>query len=194
MSERIRSFFAVELTEGLRDSLGGIRDRLASDRYDVRWVNTGNLHLTLRFLGEVTQEEIQRLTRAAQGAAAQLAPFEVTVGGLGTFPSRGSPRVIWVGFTPAAPLTELERVLTRELEQVPWPPPDKPFRPHLTLGRVKSGRGRENLRGALADHRDAVAGCLRVERFALVRSDLRPAGPLYTTLGQFALSRAETAT
>jgi 2'-5' RNA ligase len=184
-SERIRSFLAIELTEGLRDSLEALRKKVDSPAFDVRWVRPENVHLTLRFFGEVSQEELARISQAALHAAEQAEPFPMVLAGLGAFPARGSARVVWVGVKDPEPLLSLENRLSQGLERANWPPPDKPFRPHLTLGRLKSQRGQGTLRKVLEENREVAVGQMRVEHLTLIQSELRPAGPIYTTLDRF---------
>jgi len=184
-TEKIRSFLAIELTENLRDSLEALIIKMDSPAFDVRWVRPENVHLTLRFLGEVTGEELLRVSSAAQRTAEQAEPFQMVLFGLGAFPTRGSPRVVWVGVQDPVPVVALERNLSDELERSGWPPPDKPFRAHLTVGRVKSPRGKDRLRRLLEENGEASVGQVRVEHMALIKSELRPAGPIYNTLNRF---------
>ncbi len=185
MSNRIRAFLAVELDEEVRRALEEIQKGLDSRTLDVRWVRPGNLHLTLRFLGEVPEDEIPGIREAAGKTAAETSPFRMTLQGLGAFPSGGRPRVVWIGVREPAPLLEMERRLSRELGLAGLPPPDKPFRPHLTLGRVKDRRGTGRLVDRMRANRDVAAGSVDVTSLALIRSDLRPRGPIYTVLDRF---------
>jgi len=182
-----RSFFAVELSRELKEALGTLRDRLDSPRYDVRWVRPGNLHLTLRFLGDMSDQDLETASRAASRAAAQGSPFSLVFRGLGAFPSPGSARIVWVGIEDCPLLVQLESRLSQQLRQAGFPPPDKPFKAHLTLGRVKSPQGREDLRHELERHRDLLLGRQEVPGFSLIKSDLRPSGPVYSALNRFTL-------
>jgi 2'-5' RNA ligase len=189
MPDKIRSFLAIELTEGLRRSLAALQRRIDSPEIDVRWVRPENIHLTLRFLGEVSEEELERISRTARNAAEKAVPFRVVLGGLGAFPTARSPRVVWVGVEDPEPLVSFENELTRELARIDWPPPDKAFRPHLTLARVKSSRGKGRLTRLLEGNRSATVGEIQVEHLALIKSELRPTGPIYTALDRFRFSQ-----
>ena len=186
----IRSFFAVELSNELKQAVDALQRMLDSPRYNVRWVQPGNVHLTLRFLGEITEEELEAASGAAARAAAKGAPFRISLRGLGAFPSPGSPRIVWAGIEQCDPLRQLEGDLTRELREARFPPPDKPFSPHLTLGRVKRPPGKEDLRRQLQRHQELVLGQQEVQEFSLIRSDLRSAGPVYEALTRFTLGSA----
>jgi len=187
MSEKTRSFLAVEITEPVRRSLEELVDRLDLPQFHVRWVQPKNMHLTLRFLGEIPGEDLTRVSDAARRAAAGTPTFPICLKGLGTFPLSGLPRIVWAGMEDDRDLLRLEKHLSRELTGIGWPPPDKPFRAHLTLGRVKSGPGIEELKKQVQRNRTAIVGAMTVEALSLVKSELRPSGPLYTVLERFSL-------
>jgi len=189
MSELIRSFLALEMTEAVKRSLETLVDRLDLPQYHVRWVRQKNMHLTLRFLGEISQEDVHTVSKAAGAAADRNAAFSMVLKGLGSFPASGTPRVVWTGIQDDRPLLRLERHLTRELTKAGWPLPDKAFRPHLTLGRVKSQRGIVELRKIMERDRTVTVGRMLVEHISLIKSVLRPSGPIYTTLGRFVLPK-----
>ncbi|MEW6443562.1 MAG: RNA 2',3'-cyclic phosphodiesterase [bacterium] len=190
----IRCFLAISLPEDLRDSLENLRSRLDLPQFDVRWVQASNVHLTLRFLGEIPESDLRRISLAAGRAAEVTESFSFRIEELGAFPTLQSPKVVWVGVQPPEPLTHLERRLSKELDQVQWPPPDKPFRPHLTLGRVKSPRGKTELKKVLEKHQKERVGEALATGIELIRSQLRPSGPIYTNLQHFHFrDRAEEA-
>lgn len=193
MSETTRCFLAMELTEAVQRSLEEVITRLNLPPFDVRWVQPRNMHLTLRFLGEITREEAVHVSGAARKAAAETPPLRVRLRGLGTFPPSGSPRVVWLGLADPGPVVRLERALGRELGRLGRPPPDNPFRAHLTLGRVKSRRGIEELRRHLQRLGAVETDEMTVESIGLIRSVLRPSGPLYTVLERFELGAIATA-
>ena len=192
MAGGIRSFIAIELSDALKQALDALRKRLDSPRYDVRWVAARNIHLTLRFLGEISTDEVQAAAQAAARAAALTKPFRISLRGLGAFPSSGSPRVVWVGVEDCPSLQLLAEDLSRELLEARFPPPDHAFRPHLTLGRVKSPKGKEELKRELQQNQGVSLGQQDVAEFLLIRSELRPAGPVYTPLNRFSLGRGDT--
>ncbi len=187
MSGKIRSFLAIELSQALKQALEEVRYRLDLPQFDVRWVQPKNMHLTLRFLGEIPEQDLQRASQAASVAAEKGSPFQIALCGLGAFPSLSSPRVVWMGIEQDKPLVLLERALSQELESAHFPLPDKPFRPHLTLGRVKSKRGKRELERLLKRNQNVSAGQMDVEHFSLIKSELRPSGPIYTNLNRFTL-------
>ncbi|GIW72250.1 MAG: hypothetical protein KatS3mg102_1792 [Planctomycetota bacterium] len=170
----------------------------------VKWVEAENLHLTLRFLGEVEPPRAAALGPALAPAVAACAPLVLRPQGLGVLPPRGRPRVIHVALEPAAPLGQLAAALERALAPLGFAPERRPLLPHVTLGRVRGGpaaRGRGRgprghaagalpppLRAALQAVAAPVAPPFRLERLVLVRSELRPQGPLYTDLESYPLA------
>jgi len=183
----MRLFVAVELDEAVRRGAARIASSLASaseqggGRRSVTWVAQQNLHLTLQFLGEV-DSDLARTVAERLAAPLAVPVFDVGVAGVGTFPPSGPPRVIWLGVTDgAAPLAALYREVDHRLEGLGFPREDRPFRGHLTLGRVKAPCG-PRFREALAGARTANAGRCRVDHVTLFESRLSPQGSTYSVV------------
>jgi 2'-5' RNA ligase len=179
----IRSFMAVELPPSVISKLEELQDRLRASRADVRWVRVQGIHLTLKFFGNIEEDRIASIATAMDEATIGKTPFTISAKGLGAFPSARNPRVIWVGLQGwEESLLPLQREMEAKLETMGFPPEGRPYRPHLTLGRVKSLKGKENLVDLIERERDATLGLLSVDRIVLFKSDLRPTGPIYTPL------------
>lgn len=182
----MRLFVAAELDDAVRRSAAEIQARLrkaceADNRRAISWVAPENLHFTLQFIGEVepgvSRQVVEQLTPPFD-----VPPFDVSVAGVGTFPPSGPPRVVWLGVADGGvPLAALAREVNARLDQVGLPRDDRPFRAHLTLGRVKGPTG-PRVRDALAASRDAVAGRCRIERVTLFESRLSPRGSTYAVV------------
>lgn len=186
MTERIRSFIAVPLPEEVRRAVGMTIEELRGFGADVGWVRPENLHLTLRFLGEQGERELDRVREALAEATAEASPFTVSLQGLGAFPLRGTPRVIWVGVAEGADqLSALQAAVEAALAQRGFRPEERAFHPHLTIGRVRGTRGIQALAGALRD--EQLFGEAEVAVVHLMCSDLHPGGARYSVLGGFAL-------
>jgi 2'-5' RNA ligase len=182
----LRLFFAVELPLEIREAAADHAARLRREFPAARasWPRPEGLHLTLKFLGEVEAVRLDALHHAAATAATALAPFVLTVEGAGTFPARGAARVLWLGVRDEdGQLSRLQFRLDKECACAGFPRESKPFRPHLTLARLRAPGGAET--AALSEgHRREPFGphAFQVSSLALVRSELGPGGSRYTPL------------
>lgn len=176
-----RTFVAVEVAARVREAVRAVQDRLRSAGADLRWVRPENLHLTLRFLGEITAGQVEEVKAATREAATGQRPFALTLEGLGAFPSAARPQVVWIGVGAGrADLERLAASLTRALAGRGFDPGER-FSAHLTIGRARSRSDRE-LAAALAKVDEVSAGAQPVSEVVVVASRLGPGGPAYTAL------------
>lgn len=175
----MRAFIAIDLEPGLKSSLEALVRRLEATRAEVRWARPGATHLTLKFLGEIDDPQAGQVTEAVEDVARRHKPFGLRLEGTGAFPTESSPRVLWIGVTAGPELARLQSDLERALEGLGFGREERPFKPHLTLGRVK---GRARLDRAMAEleaHRQADLGGMTVRKIALFESRLHPQGAEY---------------
>lgn len=199
----MRLFVAVDLSDSVRAAAARLALELQAQlarthaAQAVRWVAPQHLHMTIRFIGEVDDQRAAAI-RSVMQPALPVPPFDVGFGGLGTFPSSGAPRVVWVGTTCGADgLTEIHGQVEERLVRAGCNPDDRPFRTHLTLGRVREGsRGRATaLQEAVAlagRERPTEIGVSRVRCVTVYQSRLGPTGPTYTPLVVSELSGVPT--
>lgn len=184
----IRAFLAVDLPESYRAGLTAVQDHLKQSRADVRWTRVASIHLTLKFFGDIAENQVEALTAAASLITAATPAFTLGVQGVGTFPGPKNPRVIWLGLSGQ---TDILARLVQSLEQafapLGFPPEKRPFTAHLTLGRVRSSQGREALARSLQTVALPDFPEFQAQHLVLYRSTLRPQGALYTPLHQIAL-------
>lgn len=182
----IRSFIAVELCAEIRQKLEEILRSLQGPRTQaIRWVPARNIHLTLKFLGDVAPAQMTPLTQQLRDRVCQEAAFSISIGEMGAFPNPRRPRVVWVGVDAPQELAALAALVDRETGRLGFPPEDRPFSPHLTLGRVNQSATPEQVRqiaAVLAEQNVGRLGTCRVSEVVLFRSDLRPGGAEYTPL------------
>lgn len=188
----IRTFIAVELDAGLKATLtrvqAALRDQVPPR--SVRWVQPNAIHLTLKFLGDTPPEKVDSIQAALARAAAEVEPFAFGVSGVGCFPDMRRPRVVWLGLhEPGGHLSRLWKAIEAHVAPLGFPTESRPFSPHLTLGRVGRQASTQDARivgQAVADSAQQMAGSLgdemEVRAVALIKSDLRPEGPIYTRL------------
>ena len=185
----IRSFAAIELRDEDRDVLRRLIDELRSAGPEIRWVAPEILHLTLIFFGDVPPREVDAIRDALAGICERHAPFSMTLRGAGAFPNARRPRTIWAGISgDVEPLRALSNDVGRAMKALGYPP-DKAFRPHITLGRSRTGNPAPALTRSLEDRSDVALSECPVEAVTLFKSDLRPRGPVYTPLARLPLGR-----
>jgi 2'-5' RNA ligase len=189
----IRSFLAIELPRAILKKIEEIEAALRSTHADVRWVNPEKIHLTLKFFGNIEESKIDSILKSIEEPAQNTAPFSLKVKGVGAFPNLKNPRVIWMGLVDGKEiLTSLQKQIEKQLEKIGFQAEDRPFHPHLTLGRMKLGRGKEDLMGRMEKHKEEEFGVFPVERMILFKSDLKPTGPIYTPLKEMKLGGQST--
>lgn len=191
--EKLRIFVAIPLPESLLERLADVQYRLQGKvpHRSVRWVRPEGVHLTLKFLGDTPQDDIPTVQEALAVVARNAPPCTLTAEGLGCFPSPRRPRVLWVGVNePTGRLQALYRAVEEAMTSLGYKPERHGFTPHLTLGRVRRGSSRndekqisEAITGTTVDQLAEFTA----DRFALIRSDLKPSGAVYTTLATFPL-------
>ncbi|NCO33196.1 MAG: 2'-5' RNA ligase [Armatimonadetes bacterium CG2_30_59_28] len=183
----MRAFLAIELSESVKESLGRLIRQLQRTGADIRWVKTVNLHLTLEFFGEVPPGTVERIDEAMRTVAARVSSFTVRLGETGAFPNERRPRVFWLGISEGRQnVCALRETIHGVLSVAGIAGDDKPFEPHITLGRVCSSRGTEEALAVLHTVPQEEFGATRVERVTLFRSDLRPEGAVHTPVREFA--------
>ncbi len=184
----IRTFLAIELPRALLSKIEEVQGDLRSSQADVRWVNPENLHLTLKFFGNIDQSRIEPIVQSIDQAVQETPPILLRVKGMGAFPNLKNPRVIWIGVEDGKEeVTSFQKKLEIGLKKIGFPPDDHPFHPHLTLGRMRSSRGKEDLIKRMERYREDEFGEVQVEKVILFKSDLRPSGPIYTSLREIRL-------
>ncbi len=181
---RLRTFIAVELGSNVTGKAAKLIQALQQTEVEASWVQPAHMHLTLKFLGEITEAEMVDVCRVVGQAAATIEPFEIIVRGAGAFPDLASPKTIWLGISDGAEsLLELhaaiETGLYRELQ---YPRERRRFTPHLTIGRVKRANANQRLADALAANANFDADLCVVDEVVTFASFLSPNGPTYEAL------------
>jgi RNA 2',3'-cyclic 3'-phosphodiesterase len=194
MPEQIRTFIAIELDDPQKNALAELQSRLKREPGSnaIRWVTPDNIHLTLKFLGNVAAEKQPTLHDAIASACAGSAPFVLRLDGVGAFPNAHRPNVIWVGMEgDVETATKLAKKIDDACTLLGFPSEERPFSPHLTLGRVKrdaSARDRQAIGEMLAQAQAHDLGECHVEGVCVMKSELRPVGSVYTRLAIIRLS------
>jgi len=182
----MRTFIAIDLSPEIKARLSALVERLAPLSRDIKWVRQDSMHLTLKFLGEVDDRQAARVEELLQTIAPKNEAVPMTFKGTGTFPPGSkSPRVLWVGAEAGPSLVPLQEEVEGGCEKLGFAREGRPFRPHLTLGRVKSRSGLGPVLREFEQSRDESFGEMLVRRLTFFQSRLRPGGAEYTILREF---------
>ena len=183
----IRAFIAIDLPPDVQECLEQVSTKLQAEIGEkaVRWVPVPNIHLTLKFLGDVSVNNLHVLQEILIAEAAHQAPLEISVGRVGAFPKIRRPRVIWVGVEAPSELLTLQRSIESRTARVGYPVDEREFSPHLTLGRVSRNASPQEVRqigDVLSASKIGFLGVARVQSVHLYKSDLLPSGAVYTKM------------
>ena len=179
----MRTFIAIELPEEIRSALAALQDQLKASGADVKWVEPQNIHLTLKFLGNIDDALREKIGGALCSVAANNQPFMAVIGLCGAFPNMDYPRVIWLGITEGEPqIKKIAREIEDKISGLGIEKDARPFTGHITIGRVRSPSGKKSLTRALADQAQNLVKLnlgFSVSKLTLFKSTLSPAGPVY---------------
>jgi RNA 2',3'-cyclic 3'-phosphodiesterase len=184
----LRTFIAIELPAEILRLMKQAQAQLqaAVPPHSVRWVRVEGIHLTLKFLGPVPLSQIDAITATMAAAARGVEPFTLTIGGAGCFPNPKRPRIVWIGIAePTGRLNSLQRAVESAISPLGYPPEERGFQPHLTLGRAAHEATPDDLKRVgeiVAAANIGTLGQVPVSSLALIKSDLKPTGAEYTPL------------
>lgn len=190
MSQPIRCFIAIEIPETIQTQLARIQGTLRNQIQKASWVKPGNIHLTLKFLGDVDPDNFESIENAIKGVTIRHRSFSLRIGGVGAFPNLARPRVIWAGVTVGRErVSAVAQDINLALSQCGFSLETKKFNPHLTIARLKE---RINLMPYTNQYRqyDRIDRAeMTVDTISLVQSQLHPGGAIYSTLRSYSLTQ-----
>lgn len=181
----IRAFLALDIDEQTRGRLGDPQRRLGQPGSKIKWVAAENLHVTLQFLGGVAAETLTEVCSATERVASRIEPFDFHVRGVICVPPRGRVRMLWAGATePAGRLVSLYEKLADALAPLGFEKENRPFKPHITLARIKFAPDDTQLRDAAGQYAETQFGTVLAEELVVYSSQLKPDGPVYTPIAR----------
>lgn len=184
----IRTFIAIEMPSSIRRNLAEIRKKLDESGANVKWVAEKDYHVTLKFLGNVSPRKLENVFAAAESALIKLSPFKISLKGTGSFKRPGRPRVIWAGIDEGAQqLADLAGQIDTALKNIGFEPEQRPFAPHITIGRARTPITSEPLVALIKEHSEEELGSFTIKNVSVFKSELKPDGPVYTILREFIL-------
>ena len=184
----MRTFIAVGISSEVREKIAKIQVELKEGDPDVKWVEPKNLHSTLKFLGEVSEDKLSGVIEKTRLAVSGISHFQVHISGLGSFPNLRSPRVVWVGINEGkAELKDLSERIEEKLSYLGFAKEKREFSAHLTIGRVRSLRGKGKLVKKIEDWQRCDVGEFSVDKVLIMESQLSPKGPTYRIIEEINL-------
>jgi len=192
--ETLRTFIAIDLTDGILQKIVSITSYLKTQvpSNAIKWVSEGNLHLTLKFLGEIPESKLEQIKTLSRKAVHEIHSLIFSVEGLGMYPNHKNPRVIWLGIFNEKPLVKLAAQIDQALYEAGIPREKRPFSPHLTIGRVRRSASHDEIikiGAVLSQFKVDCLGEMPVEKVRLYQSELKPRGPIYTPLFDIPLNK-----
>lgn len=187
----MRCFIAIDIDEEIRKAMGDLQQRLRGrvdvKKSDVKWVNPNNIHLTLKFLGEIKDEKVVEICNIVSEVAIRHGSFDLDVESVGHFGGR-SARVLWVGSGSGGEnLLDLQKDIEASLASAGWPKETREFTGHLTLCRIRNSKAGVKLAQISENYKDFKLGTISADSISVYQSELKPAGPVYTLLGNYKL-------
>ncbi|HDK17379.1 MAG TPA: RNA 2',3'-cyclic phosphodiesterase [Nitrospirae bacterium] len=186
----LRSFIAIELPGTIRAALADLQQELKGCGADVRWVDPANIHLTLKFFGDIKEETAEEIIRLMQRTCHNHDPLNLEIKGVGMFPGPGSPRVLWVGIDSNDALADLHKELENKMSSLGFESEKRRFTPHLTLGRFRSLKGKECLLEKIRLREKDSLVPMHIRSLSLMKSELDPAGARHTKIGGASLDKS----
>jgi RNA 2',3'-cyclic 3'-phosphodiesterase len=183
----VRTFIAVDFPPNMLKKIAEIISffKTLTPEKDLKWVETDNLHLTIKFLGEIEENKTAQVKHTLSQALKDQNCFDIEINGLGMYPNKNKPRVIWLGITGANPLSEIYNVLNQELTSLGFTPERRAFSPHLTIARIRRNTDHKQAQGIgeiLSKYKVETLGATTIEQVHLYQSVLTPSGPIYTLM------------
>lgn len=187
----MRTFIAIELPPEIKESLARIQNQLKTSGADAKWVEPQNIHLTLKFLGEINEQKLAQIVSIIEDISKNKNAFSIRLSSLGAFPKINSPRVIWIGIDKGDNETkDMVESLEEKIARIGIPKEDRPFSSHITIGRLRSSLNRQRLVKVLLDLQpnfEKEGKEFLVTKITLFKSTLIPYGPIYEVLKEASL-------
>lgn len=190
----IRSFISIEIPRPIREQMVLVPESLKSIRGKLSWSNTNNLHITLKFLGDCTRRRLESISKGLAEIAASHTRFDLSFDGVGVFPGHSAPRIVWLGIRDGREqLVKLAKDVADSMEGIGFKKEPRPFRPHITLARIKYLSSRDALKDAIENMPEVNVSPMMAKYIFLMRSQLNPKGAIYTVIERLCFSGQDNA-
>ncbi|KZX17119.1 2',5' RNA ligase family [Methanobrevibacter cuticularis] len=185
-SSKIRSFLAIEIDIDLIAKIQKIQNELKNINANIKYIEEENMHFTLKFFGEITEDMIEEISIAIKETIANHQPINLSIKGTGTFPNENNIKVLWVGITNNQDLINLQKDLDEKFNELGFKK-EKSYIPHLTIGRMKNPKNKSQVKKILDSFKDIGIGNMKIAKLYLKKSELTPNGPIYSDIAVFNL-------
>lgn len=183
---QIRAFLAIDLDDDLKPKINKIIREFKQTDANIKYVDLQNLHFTLKFFGDIDTEGIGLISQKIENVIRDFNSFDIKIKGCGAFPNKNRIKVIWVGLDEDKILKDLHDTLDKEFNSIGFDL-DKKFSSHLTIGRMKSAKGKDKVKNTIEQYNNVDIGTMKVKSIVLKKSTLTPRGPIYEDLIEFSL-------
>ncbi len=185
----VRSFLAFELPENIKEIISRVSGEMKKSPLNIRWVKTGNIHLTVIFIGDILTDILDDMESHVSEVCSNYGPFKIAVNGTGVFSNRRNPRVLWVGLDGEIDrMSDFKKTLQKRLKPFGIKEEKRRFNPHLTLGRFRKGAKSDvHLDDLLLTYKSLMSQECMLSELVLFKSDLKPSGAVYTKLNTWSL-------
>lgn len=180
----VRAFLAIELENDLKNKISEVQDDFRKTDANINYVSMENIHLTLKFFGEIDLDGLDKISEKINGVIDNYDPFNIEIGGCGAFPNKEHIRVLHFGIKDNKILNKLHDELDAEFESIGIDK-DKKFSTHITFGRMKSKRNKEAVQEKINEYEDYEIGSMDVKKISLIKSTLTPKGPIYELIKEY---------
>ena len=186
-SETIRSFLAIELDQELVPKILDVQKEFKKTNSNIKYVPSQNMHFTLKFFGNIDLDMVEDISAAVLNVIRNYSSFDLNIKKCGCFPNKNVIKVLWLGLDEGSPIKDLQKDLDKEFKKLGFKK-EKNFISHLTIGRVKSPKGKKEIRNAIERLEDVEIGQMTVSKICLKKSTLTPQGPIYEDIKVFELN------
>ena len=183
---QVRAFLAIDLDDDLKPKIHKIIKEFKKTDARIKYVELANLHLTLKFFGEIDTNGLELLEEKITNVVSDFEPFDIKIKSCGAFPNNNRIKVIWVGIEDDSIIRDLHDKLDKEFASIGFDK-DKKFSTHLTIGRMKAGKNKDKVKSTIEEFSDVEIGEMKVNKISLKKSTLKPSGPIYEDLKVFEL-------
>ncbi len=183
--QKIRAFIAIDIP--VSQKAIKIINELKKTQIDAKLVETKNMHLTLKFLGDTDENLIDEIEKTIKESTKNTQPFEITLKNIGVFPNQNYIKVAWIGVENAEPLKQITETIDTKLQNLGFEKEKRPFSAHLTIARIKSAKNKEKLIQLINKYENTEFHKIKIDKIILKKSTLTPEGPIYTNLRQITL-------